>query len=201
MKSQNREEIRGLEDLVDSLSEKAGQSDPITIDDLFSAAGRRSFGPLLIVPGLIVVSPLSGIPGLPSTVAVIVLLVAIQILFRQDHVWLPKWILQRKVPSSRLQRAIRFLRPMARILDKVTRERLTGLTEGVAVYPIAVLCILVAFAMPPMELLPFASSLAGAALTCLGLALIAHDGVIALIAAGFCGAGFWFVVTQILSLG
>ena len=44
------------------------------------------------------------------------------------------------------------------------------------------LCIIIAISMPAMEVVPFVANAAGAALTAFGLSLIAHDGLLALIA-------------------
>jgi hypothetical protein len=60
------------------------------------------------------------------------------------------------------------------------------LTHSVALYAIAVLCIVIAVTMPPLEVVPFANSTAGGALMAFGLALIAHDGVLVVIALAFC---------------
>src|SRR5690606_4512591 len=47
---------------------------------------------------------------------------------------------------------------------------------------LAAACILAAAATPVMELIPFGASLAGVAITAFGLALIARDGAIAIVA-------------------
>jgi hypothetical protein len=63
---------------------------------------------------------------------------------------------------------------------------LTLLTQSAALYAIAVISILVALIMPPLEMLPLANHAAGAALTAFGLGVIARDGVFVLIALMFC---------------
>jgi hypothetical protein len=45
--------------------------------------------------------------------------------------------------------------------------------------------MMIALAIPPMELVPFAATIAGAALTAFALSLIADDGLLMLIALGF----------------
>ncbi|MEZ0470800.1 exopolysaccharide biosynthesis protein [Luteimonas salinilitoris] len=194
--------VAGLEGVLERLAEAARREGQVSVAEMLAAAGQRSFGPLLLVPGLIVLSPLSGVPGLPSAVAVLVLLVAAQLLCRRHHVWLPKWALRRSVSAGLLQRAVRVLRPVARVADRLTRPRLRVLAdaEGLALYPIALLCILIALTMPPLELVPFANSIAGAALTAFGLALITHDGLLALVAGVICATGFWLAASRMLSL-
>lgn len=194
--------VAGLEELLDRLAETARRQGHVSVAEMLAAAGQRSFGPLLLVPGMIVFSPLSGVPGLPTAVAVLVMLVAVQLLWRRNHVWLPRWVLRRSVSTGLLQRAVRVLRPVARVVDRLTRPRLRKLAdaEGLAIYPIALLCALIALTMPPLELVPFANSVAGAALTAFGLALVTRDGLLALIAGVICATGFWLAASRMLSL-
>ena len=50
---------------------------------------------------------------------------------------------------------------------------------------IATVCVLIAAAMPAMEVVPLTANGAGAALTAFGLSLIAHDGLLAIVAFAF----------------
>jgi hypothetical protein len=70
---------------------------------------------------------------------------------------------------------------VARFLDRISRPRLSAVTQGIGAYSVALACIAIAAALPPMEFVPFSANGAGAALTLFGLALIAHDGLLALI--------------------
>lgn len=179
------EEPKDLETLLDLL-EQAGEPDqPVSIGCMLQATGQRSFGALLLVPGLLVFSPLSGIPGLPSIFAVMITLIAVQLLIGRRHIWLPEWLLKRTASRSKYDRAMAFLKRPAGFIDRLLRTRLTFLTEGVAVRFNAVLCLLIAATMPPLELIPFGNTTAGAALSILGLGMMARDGVLVLIAIGF----------------
>ncbi len=186
-----------LQDLLDHIQEKAEAQDTMPLGDLLDAVGRRSYGPLLLLVGLIAVSPLSGIPGVPSTIGVLVALISVQLLLRKEGFWLPRWITRRKLPRNKLLKALRWLRPPARAIDRVVRPRWVPLTGGVATYAVAALCLLIALTMPPLELLPFAATLAGAALAVFGLALVGRDGVLVVVATSFTGFIAWFAVAQL----
>ncbi len=56
------------------------------------------------------------------------------------------------------------------------------MTHAAGIYAIAILCIVIAATMPPLEVVPFAATSAGAALAVFGLALIANDGLVAVLA-------------------
>jgi hypothetical protein len=61
-------------------------------------------------------------------------------------------------------------------------------------YIIALICLLVAAAMPFLELIPFSSSAAGVALSAFGLALVSHDGALALLAYLVTGVTAWLLI-------
>lgn len=176
------EEPEDLQTLIANLR-KAGDADqPVTIECMLQATGERSVGALLLVPGLLVLSPLSGIPGLPSVFAVMVVLIAGQLLIGRRHFWLPQWLLQRTASRSKYDRALAFLRRPAAFVDRLLRPRLKFLTRGLAVRANALLCILIAATMPPLEIIPFGNTTAGAALSILGVGMMARDGLMVLVA-------------------
>lgn len=188
-----RQQPENLEGLLERLSQAGEPSEPITIQGMLEATGHRSFGALLLVPGLLVFSPLSGIPGLPSLFAVMVGLIALQILIGRKHFWLPRWLLQRRASRGKYDRAIAFLQRPARWVDRLLRHRLTFLTEGLAVRFNALVCLLIAATMPPLELIPFGNSAAGAALSFLGLGMMARDGALVIVALLFLGVLVYLV--------
>jgi hypothetical protein len=148
----------------------------VTIESMVQATDERSFGALLLVPGLLVLSPLSGIPGLPSVFALMVSLIAVQLLIGRKHFWLPKWLLRRSASRSKYDKAMAFLHRFSYYVDRLLKRRLTFLTNGPANRLNAVLCLAIAATMPPLELIPFGNSTAGAALSVLGLGMMARDG-------------------------
>lgn len=176
------EKLTNLEQLLDRLDEAREGQDTVSFGRLMETIGKRSFGPLLLLIGIILVSPLSGIPGMPSTMGVAVFLLSCQMLLRRKHIWLPAWILRRSISEQKLAKAAGWLRKPARFIDRLIRQRLSFLVDGPASWPLALVCLLLAITLPLLEPLPFAASSAGAALTCIGLAMIAHDGLLAAIA-------------------
>lgn len=176
------EQPQNLKTLLEILQEAGEPDEPISIQSMLEATGERSFGALLLIPGLLLFSPLSGIPGLPTFFAVMVGLIAVQLLIGRTHFWLPKWLLNRCASRSKYDRAIAFLKRPARMIDRLLRHRLTVLTEGIAVYINALLCLLIAVTMPPLELIPFGNSVAGATLSFLGLGMMARDGALVIAA-------------------
>lgn len=176
------EKLTNLEQLLDRLDEAGEGQEDVSMGRLMDTIGKRSFGPLLLLIGVVLVTPLSGIPGLPSTMGVAVFLLSLQMLLRRKHIWLPEWILRRSISRQKLDKSAEWMRKPARFIDRFLRHRLGFLVDGPGSWPLAVVCLMLAVSLPVLELVPFAASSAGAALTCIGLAMIAHDGVLALIA-------------------
>lgn len=182
-RSRDPAEPQDLEELLDEIECAARDHEKISFGDLFRAVGQRSFGPLLLLAGLITLAPLVGdIPGVPTMMAIVVFLIAGQILMRRDHFWLPRWLLERSLAASKVQKAAGWLRKPARFVDRLLRPRLKKFVCGAAEYSIAGVSLAIALFMPAMEIVPFSASGAGAVLTSFGLALIARDGLVAIIA-------------------
>lgn len=169
--------------LLDRIGEADRDEGRISLDAILDAVGRRSFGPFILLAGVVTLTPLVGdIPGIPTLMGVLVVLSAGQLLVGRNHVWLPDWLLNRSVPEEKLEKALEWMRKPAGWIDRILRPRLTALVQGAGVYVIATVSLLIALALPPMELVPFSANGGGLALTALGLALIAHDGLMALVA-------------------
>jgi len=176
------EEPEDLQTLIANLRQAGEADQPVTIESMLHATGERSIGALLLLPGLLVLSPLSGIPGLPSVFALMVMLIAGQLLIGRRHFWLPQWLLQRTASRGKYDRALSFLKRPAAFVDRLLRPRLKFLTGGLAVRGNAVLCMLIAATMPPLEIIPFGNTTAGAALSILGVGMMARDGLMILLA-------------------
>ena len=179
----NDQHLTNLEQLLDRINEAADDEGQVSLGAILDVVGRRSFGPVLLVAGLITLAPIIGdIPGVPSIMGILVLLVAGQVLFRHEHFWLPGWVLRRSVSREKLSKALGWLKRPARFVDRLLRPRLTVLTRPLGAYVIAFVCLQIALIMPFMEVVPFSANAAGLVLAIFGLALIACDGVLALIA-------------------
>src|SRR5690606_14041765 len=152
------QEVSNLAQLLERI-EAAAEGERVSLDDILDSVGRRSFGPVLLLAGLITLMPVIGdIPGMPSLMGLMVLVTAGQLLFHREHFWLPRWLLQRSLARPKLCKGLSWLRKPATRVDKVLRERLIWFTKGPGTLLIALTCCAIALAMTPMELVPFSAN-------------------------------------------
>jgi hypothetical protein len=178
--------ITNVEELLDAIEKSIGRDEDLLLGDVLDSVGHRSFGPLLLLAGLVMAAPgIGDIPGIPTGTGIFIALVAGQMLIGRDYLWLPQWLLKRKISDKTVCKAIGWLRKPARYVDRVIKPRLTGLTYNSSRYGIALACFGIAMATPAMEVVLFSANVAGVALAAFGLSLIAHDGILASIAYAF----------------
>ena len=181
-----------LEDVIDHIIECCVHNGPahkgngrVSVADLMDAIGERSFGPLLLVPSLIAVSPVGAIPGLPAITSVVIVLVSAQILVRHEHLWIPGWLARRSIDAGKMETGLTKFKPVARFIDHMLLPRLPWLTRGPFFYAIALLCLLIGLVTPILELVPLGGIPPNAAVVAFSLAIVARDGVWALLAFAF----------------
>lgn len=166
-----------LSEISDTLTDLAREQDSVSIGRVIEKLGSRGYAPFLIVPAALEISPVGGLPGVPTILAFIVALVAGQMLMGRNHLWLPGFLRNRSLGSSRLCGALEKLEPIIRKLDNwFSRERLSALTQSPATNIAALACLLLALTVPPLEFIPFASTAPMAAIALIGIALLVHDG-------------------------
>lgn len=174
-----------LEGIFDQLKDAGARQENVSLDDIHETIGDRSYGPFLLIPGLIEMSPIGGIPGVPTLLSIIVIIFAAQIVFGRKTFWMPKFLGNRSVKGEKLGKAISYLHPVGRWMDKIFHGRLRWLTKPPFDRLVAGLCILLAFMVPPLEFVPFASTAPMGAIALLGLALLVKDGLLVLIGSAF----------------
>ena len=188
---------RRVEEVLDRL-EKVGRAKSVTIESMTEALGERSYGPFLLIPALLDISPLGSIPGVPSALAAILLIFSIQIVIGRKHLWLPTFIRHRSIAPERLQKSIKAIRPMGRWMDRLFHGRLSAMTKRPAVRASGAACVAMTLLIPPLEILPFATTLPTATIGMFGLGLLVRDGL--LMIGGFVMSilatvgGLWFLI-------
>lgn len=173
-----------LAPIIKEVEKHAEAGEPVTIDVIKQATGTRAAGPMLLVPALIAMSPLTVIPGVPSLIGLNTVLVAGQLALGRKQIWLPKWLRHRKLKASHGQRLLKFLKPVGKVADRVAKPRLRFLTSWPMRRLGAAVCVLIGLVMPVTEVIPFSSTWVGATIATYALAITARDGMLVLAWAG-----------------
>ena len=169
-----------LSDIVDRMADTA-QGKKVTVGEVLEAFGRRSYLPLLIVPSLAVMSPLSGVPLLSSFCGIIIVIIAAQMVFPGlGTLWIPGFIARRTISGQRAREAIERLGKIANWMDDHARARLKWLINPPGRTVLEFVCLLCGAVMPFLELIPFSSSVAGGAVLLIAAGLLTRDGLFAL---------------------
>lgn len=176
-------EAHSLSDTLDKLLAETEDQTKVSIRDILTTFKHRGFGPLILVPALIGALPTGMIPGVPSVCASMVLFMAIQQLFGKTHPWLPERIKDSTIKRSKLQKVINQIDKPVKQVDNWIGKRAVWITSDVGNRLTALLCVGLACAVIPLELVPMAALVPLSILTILGLGITTRDG--ALILVGF----------------
>lgn len=168
----------------------------VTIETLLRAMDPAAQAVLLLLPALILVTPLSGIPGLSSLGGVTIALVAFQMLLGRPMIWLPAFVLRRRVSADRLQRALKRLDRPAQFIDRRSETRGGWFFAFPGQQLALITCIACGLAMPFLELVPFSATTLAMVVTLLASALLVRDGLLTAIGLG----GFGLAVLIIIKL-
>lgn len=177
---------KAVEDILDHLEETADAQNRVSVGDAVEALGGRGYGPFLFVPALIEISPIGGIPGVPTFLAIIIATFAVQIALGREHMWLPGFVERRDVSGRRMKSAVDKVRPVGVWLDRWFHGRMERLTGSGPRRVAAIACLILCATVPPLELIPFASTAPMAAIALFGLAMTLRDGLV--MAVAFCAA-------------
>ncbi|WP_051279245.1 exopolysaccharide biosynthesis protein [Hellea balneolensis] len=188
-----------LEDILKRAREAAG-GEKVDLVDLVKAFGDRAFGPVMILCSLFLMTPIGAIPGLPAAFGLVVIIFALQLLFRRPHPWMPSILRKVKISDSALEKTQDKVSPFLRKIDSVIRPRLPWVTSGPMQAFTALLAIILAATLLPLGMVPFGVVAPAFIIGLLGLGITARDGV--LIIMGFLlSVGVAFGVTNLIMSG
>lgn len=191
--------VQNLTGLLDTL-ERAAKSDSVSIRQILEEMGDRSFTPLILAISVLLISPISGIPTVPTISAVIMVLIAAQKVLGRDHLWLPDVIARREVASKKFRNGIDWLRKPCGWVDRHSHERLSVLTHRPLRLVGFALCVLIPLCWPPLELLPMVTSVGALAIALIAFGMLTHDGLYVLLGYIVTGAAVGLAVFLILRL-
>ena len=149
----------------------------LTLGEVVEAFGDRGLGALILVLSLMALFPWP--PGGKAVFALPIILLATELAFQRNEVWLPRWALRASVNRSAYRTAVsKVIGPIRRV-ENLTRPRLTFLTGAVSEVLMGIACVLLALVMALP--IPFGDMLPGIGLVFFALGVMQKDGIAVLI--------------------
>lgn len=184
-----------LSDLVDTLVEGT-DGEKVSLGELLSTLDTRSYGPLLLLPGLIAASPMGMVPGMSLVTGSVILLTAVQLLAGLSHPWLPQRLLEMSFDRDKLTSTREKMRPWLAWAERPIKSRITVLVEPPFQQVIAICCVALGLLFYPLALVPFAVFLPAIAVCFFALALSARDGLLAIFALVLTAGTLWTAIAS-----
>jgi len=169
-----------LEGILDRAREAAG-GEQVDLKDLVQAFGDRAFGPVMILCSLFLMTPIGMIPGLPAAFGLVVIIFALQLLFRREYPWMPEILRKVEISDSALEKTQNKVSPLLRKIDNVIHPRLPWVTSGPMQVLTALLAIILSITLVPLGMVPFGVVAPAFIIGLLGLGITARDGVLIII--------------------
>ena len=192
-KSLEMEAMTKATEILSALNDAAEGRSEVTLGHVNDQIGHRGTGALLAIPAALEITPIGGIPLVPSTLAFIVAIFAVQIAFGREDMWLPGFLERRNISAVKLTNAVDKLRPAAEWSDRHLGKHLHLLTDEPAPRIVAVAILVLCALVPPLELVPFASSIPMGVIVLFGLALVTRDGRVMALAWAASAIALWAV--------
>ena len=181
-----------MEEMLDNVEQLRHNDGKVTVNDVVEQVGHRGYGPFLVLPALVELTPVGGIPGVPTLLASTILLFALQMLAGRTYIWVPAWVGRRTVSSDKLAIVTQRLQKVSRGISWVFRERLARLARRPFSQVAGLLSACLALTVPALEVIPFASSAPMVVIAVFGLSLLFKDGLLMVVACIACIASFYF---------
>lgn len=192
--SNEKSDDNQISEIIDTVQD-IQDNDITSIGALIKRLGYASFTPVLLFISLVIITPLSGVPGLSSLCGLMIMLISAQLLLGREELWLPKFLTSHKFDSDRLSNALCQIETPLDWVQSITTRRLAFLTKPPISHGLYLVCMICGAAMPFLELLPMTSTLLASVVAMLALALISKDGVFALLGLTVLTAAIALIIT------
>jgi len=170
-----------LQSVLDQIEIALDGADSVDLKTVVEAFGNRAFGPIMVLSGLCMMTPLGAIPGIPPAFGVIVIVFATQLLFRRRTPWMPEVLRRVRIPADKLLKVKEKVRPVLAKIDGIISPRLLWAVTGPMQVVISLIAIILSLTFFPLGMVPFGVLAPALIVLILGLGITARDGVLILI--------------------
>jgi hypothetical protein len=187
-----------LAEIVDLLAQ-AAEAGRLDVACLMRITGRRGLGAMLLLPCLIILSPIGLLPGVPATMSLLMIVIALHMIVGVRRLWLPRRLGRVRFPQQTMRDGLRRMAPYAGRIDGMMTVRFAPIADSRIATLLAALSILAMSGLIMVfGFLPGLPALMALAVLFCGLGLAAHNSLFLItgyalsgaIAAGL-GLVFW----------
>ncbi|MBJ3784396.1 exopolysaccharide biosynthesis protein [Devosia sediminis] len=165
-----------VEALRQRLLDRTEKQPRLSVGDIVDELSSRGRGPFFLVPALVELTPIGSIPGVPTVIALLLAVFAVQVLAGRKTMWLPGFVRKWSMASDKVSTALEKLEKVAGRMDRMFHDRWPILVYEPFQRAAAAVVLLLCLAVPFLEIVPFASSVPMLCIAALGLAMLVHDG-------------------------
>jgi hypothetical protein len=174
------------------------EAEGVALRDLVSAMEGETFPVLILLFALLLVSPVSAVPGATTLLGLSIAAIMAQWVAGRSRAWLPAALLDRHLPAGRAMAALRRLQGPVRWVERRLRQRQDWVFSApLAKVPKATV-LMAALCAPLMEVIPGSGTSVGAAIALFAAGLLARDGLIVLVGASLAAilpVSLWLLLT------
>ncbi|MCO5147584.1 MAG: exopolysaccharide biosynthesis protein [Aquamicrobium sp.] len=186
-------EPESVQDVLECVENAGNGVRRASVADIVDRIGDGAFPPLMLVPALAIISPLSAVFGVATICGLIIATIAPQMALGRESLWLPGFIMRLSISSRNIDRTVRWFGTPAQLIDRLTGKRLTLLVEPPLTRLWAALCLALALVIPFFELVPMSATIIASAIALFTLAMLARDGLLALAGLGVLAGASWLL--------
>lgn len=162
--------------LIDKIKNNI-EGDDVSVADIQEALGRRSFGPLLLIAGLLAILPTGLIPGMGWGTGTIMTVTFAQLLVGAQRLVLPGFIKHRSLKRETVEKTLERVRPWAEWMSRYSGPRLDFLLRAPFLQLVALSGLAMALTMFPLGSVPFGAFPGGVSSIVIGIGLAVRDGL------------------------
>lgn len=170
-----------LQSVLNQIETTLDGSESVDLKTVVEAFGNRSFGPVMVLCGLCMMTPLGAIPGIPPAFGVIIIVFALQLLFQRKTPWMPEVLRRVKIPADKLSKVQAKVRPVLAKIDGIIRPRLQWAATGPMQVLISIVAIVLSLTFFPLGMVPFGVVAPAFIILLFGLGITARDGVLTIL--------------------
>jgi hypothetical protein len=186
VRQDEEDEEHSLGEIMDHLADLGGEE--VTVNDILRAFEDRSTGVIITMLGLVAALPVIGaIPGVSITTGVLILVVIAKSMVGGGKLTLPGRLGRASLSKDKFCDGLAKGRKITDAIDRTLGERIEFLTDNKAARAgIKSAVAVLAVAMFPLAFVPWGVTAPAFGIVTFGLALIARDGLFALIGYALC---------------